>query len=886
MEHARRTSVLLVDADEGHASVLCSGLISDGFAAECASDLRGALARLDAGDVDAVVLDPELPDSSQLEALSAIRSRTPHTPVVLLTDLSDEAITTQAMRRGAEDVLGKQTTDHHAIARAVRYALERKYAGQALRESEERFRRVFEEGPIGMGLVGSDSRLVRVNAALCQMLGYLESELVGSPIMELASRVDTLECGRVEAVYRGEIPYYQLEAQFNRKNGSVVWGLLTASSVRREGDRPLYGVAIVEDFTERKRAEDAVRESHSLLHAVIGGTPDPIYVKDIKGRYLLLNAAASQLLGQPAADIVGKTDEEVLPSELASRIRESDREVIAAGEPRNFEESFESDSGVRTYLSTKGVYRDESGFAIGLFGIARDITERKRAEDELRRSEMKYRELIDNAVYGIYRSTLDGRFLSVNPALVRMLGYRSKEDLLAINMEKELYADSNERERLIDQYRRHDLIDGLEVDWMRHDRGRIRVRLSGRPVRDSDGRLDGFEMIVEDVTERRTLEAQLRQAQKMEAVGELTGGLAHDLNNVLTIISANLDLLSASIRPGDANVRADVRQIQEAARRGRSLIKKLLGFSRRSTLEIKPVEVGRLIADLLGMLRRVVPASIDVRLTVSDDVVIEADAGAIEQILINLVTNARDAMPDGGSIDITVGRHRVADGYRAARPWAKLSECARLTVWDTGTGMDRDTAERIFEPFFTTKPQGVGTGLGMAMVYGLVKQHGGFIDVESELGRGTKIDVCFPLSEAEAPVVASDHGTQEVRGGSETILLVEDEEPVRRVTHRVLEKHGYRVLTAVDGQDALAQYTKHGGAIDLVISDVVMPKMGGAKLYESLSAGGRPPKILFTSGYTAKDFRVSGVLDPNLPLLHKPWSVTEMLQKVREVLDS
>jgi signal transduction histidine kinase len=453
-------------------------------------------------------------------------------------------------------------------------------------------------------------------------------------------------------------------------------------------------------------------------------------------------------------------------------------------------------------------------------------------------------------------------------------------------MERDLYADSGERERLINEYRRRDRVEGLEVDWMRRDRKRIRVRLSGRPVHDDVGRLEGFEMIVEDVTERRTLETQLRQAQKMEAVGELTGGIAHDLNNVLTIISANLDMITASVQPEGVDLRADLLQVQEAARKGRALIRKLLGFSRRSTLEIRPVDVGHLVTELLDMLRRVVPASIDVHLTITDNLVIEADPGAIEQILVNLVTNARDAMPDGGSIDIAVGRAHLTDDYRASRPWATLGECVRLRVADSGMGMDGQTLERIFEPFFTTKPYGVGTGLGMAMVYGLVKQQGGFIDVASELGRGTKIDLCFPLSDKQAPVVVCDEVMHDVRGGSETILVVEDEEPIRRVTRRVLEKHGYTVLTAMDGQDALRQYSQYDNQIDLVISDVVMPKMGGTRLYEQLSAAGRPPKILFTSGYTAKDFRVSGALDPSLPFLHKPWSVTEMLQKVREVLDS
>jgi PAS domain S-box-containing protein len=888
MRNGGSISVLLVDADRDYAEQIREGLSGEryGYVVNHVEALGAALEHLGVEAVDAVVMDPELPDSDTSDAVSMVRTKVPDIPLVVITSLENEQVLTKAMHHGAQDCLSKDQADLHGVARAVRHALERKYAGQALRESEERFRRVFDEGPVGMALVGRGARLVRANAALCQMLGRTREELADLSVREITHGGDSADITQVERVIEGEIPYFQTECRFLRRNGSLVWGMLTASVVRDQNDRLLYGIVMVEDITERRRAEEAVRESHSLLHAVIGGTPDAIYVKDLTGRYLLLNSAAAELLGRSAADIVGKTDYELLPESVASSIRQSDIEVAESGRACTFEESFVVDGDARTYLSTKGVYRDEADNIVGLFGIARDITERTKAEAELRRSEAKYRALVDHAVYGIYSSSLAGRFLSVNRALVSMLGYESEEELLGIRMDSDLYADPSEREQLVAQYLHRDRIEGLEVEWKRRDQTRILVRLSGRLVHGDDGQPEGFEMIVEDVTERRNLETQLRQAQKMEAVGELTGGIAHDLNNVLTIISANLDLIGESLPKGNADLSDDLLQSKEAAQRGRALIRKLLGFSRRSKLEMKPVDVGQLVADLLGMLRRVVPANIEVSLSVVDCDPIDADSGAIEQMLINLVTNARDAMPEGGAIAITVGPWHMDKLFRAARPWAKLDHCLRLRVEDSGLGMDPQTVERVFEPFFTTKPHGTGTGLGMAMVYGLVKQHGGFVDVSSKAGSGSTIDLYFPFSKGSVAAPIKEQPARPVRGGSECILLVEDEAPIRRVARRVLEKHGYDVVVAVNGNDALARFEERSRKIDLVISDVVMPKLGGAGLYKKLSAGGDPPKILFTSGYTAKDFRTSGAIDPSLPFLHKPWSVNELLDKVREVLDS
>ncbi len=887
------TRILLVEADADDARELC-GLIESGggdrFAVEWVDNIEAGLERLRGNGIDLAILG--LADLSRdgLDALAAIRECAPQVPVVVMAEQVDEETAARAMREGAQDCLIKVHVDANGLVRALRYAQERKYSEQALRESEQRFRRVFEEGTLGMALVGTDFTLVGVNNAFCSTLGYTREELLGQSFSSVTHPDDLDADDQLSQSLKGDLPCHQVEKRYLTKDGSVMWGNQTASVVRGEDGAPLYGIVMVEDITERRRAEEAVRRSLNLLHAVVGGTTDAVFVKDREGRYLLLNSVAAQLVGKPAAEIVGKTDAELFPPDVAKQITESDHEIMAAGETKTFEEELSSQGITRTYLSTKGVYRDECSRVVGLFAVARDITDRTRAEQELRRSEAKYRELIERATYGIYRSTLDGRFVTVNPALTHMLGYETESELLVADRAGVQHWNPADRERLVDLARRGQRIEGMEVEWYKRDGDRILVRLSGHPVFDDSGDIDGLEIFAENITERRVLEAELRQAQKMQAVGELTGGIAHDLNNMLTVVTTNLELMSGSLAEHEAELRQDVEDTQAAVRRGTVLIKKLLGFSRRSHLEIQPVDVVRMVADLSVMLRRVVPESIEIHLiTDPKSGTVRADTGALEQILLNLVTNARDAMVDGGKLSISVHPRELDEEYCATHPWTTPGDYVCISVSDSGIGMDEETRERVFEPFFTTKPPDLGTGLGLSMVYGLVKQHGGVVDVYSEKGKGTVVNLYLPhlpLLEEGAVGVARPTPPGSMSGGSETILVVEDEEPIRRATMRILEKHGYKVLLAADGVEALKLYPDHRDDIDLVISDVVMPRLGGAKFYEALLQSGGQPKILFTSGYTDRDLRQTGAIDPALPFIHKPWTVAALLSKIREVLDS
>ncbi len=431
----------------------------------------------------------------------------------------------------------------------------------------------------------------------------------------------------------------------------------------------------------------------------------------------------------------------------------------------------------------------------------------------------------------------------------------------------------------------------IEIEALHRSGHEFPVELTVIPIRQD--RTWTFSAFVRDLTERRRaerehrqLEDQLRQAQKMEAIGQLTGGIAHDLNNILSVILANAGLLADRLPAGRQDLGADVAEIQAASARGAAMVKKLLAFSRRETLMLAPANLNDVAGGLADTLRRLLPSTIDVTVACAEDLPwTRADVGAIEQVLFNLATNARDARPEGGMLRIETGEGRMDDDACAARGWGRPGTYACIVVRDSGVGMDAATRSRIFEPFFTTKPPGLGTGLGLSMVYGLVKQHDGFVSVQSEPRGGTTVTLYFPAVEAPALAERAPASTRAAGAGAETLLVVEDEEALRRVTARALEQHGYRVLVAADGAEALEVFHANRGRIALVLSDVVMPKLGGKELLARLRHDGVTCPFVLTSGYPARDARESITRAPDVPFIPKPWTPAELVAKIREALD-
>ena len=407
------------------------------------------------------------------------------------------------------------------------------------------------------------------------------------------------------------------------------------------------------------------------------------------------------------------------------------------------------------------------------------------------------------------------------------------------------------------------------------------------PVRDGAGTVTHYVAVARDRTRERALEAQLRQAQKMEAVGQLTGGIAHDFNNLLSVILLNMQFVREALQDRHPDLLSEVADVEEAGRKASEMTRQLLGFSRHADLRLVPTDLREVVRGLSSLMRRLLPESIDILIVAEQPVrSVDADARSVEQMLLNLATNARDAMPEGGKMRVAVDEFEIDEDFRMRHPWAALGHYVRVSVQDTGVGMDAATLVRVFEPFFTTKPPGVGTGLGLAMVYGLTKQHGGFVLVESAVGEGTAVHLYFPVA-ASKPRAAPEPSTgTALPRGSETVLLVEDEETLRRTAQRVLERFGYRVLVAVDGRGGLELFRQHKAEIAVVVSDLVMPHMSGGQLYEALQREcPEGVRFLLVSGYTGRELAARRKVDQTIPFLQKPWTLDELLRQVRALLD-
>ncbi len=511
--------------------------------------------------------------------------------------------------------------------------------------------------------------------------------------------------------------------------------------------------------------------------------------------------------------------------------------------------------------------------------------ERRRVTDALKRSEAQYRELVENATYGIYRSTSEGRFLDVNPSLVKMLGYGSKEEVLALNIASDVWWNPLERSEVAAQYQYADRFEGVEVEWKRKDGKPIKIRLSGRTLRAADGGLPSFEVIAEDVTERRLLEKQVAGLQKFEAIGQLAGGIAHDFNNIIGAIMGWAEMGAKEVPP-DTRPHKRFEQISEHARGAADLTRQLLAFARRQVMEPRNINLNQVISEATILLQKLVGAQIEIKTALEAGLKVTcADPTQIGQVLMNLVVNARDAMPEGGWLMIETRNVEFDEEYCRRHTYARPGQYVLLSVSDAGLGMDAATMDHIFEPFFTTKEVGRGTGLGLATVYGIVKQHQGFINVYSEPGHGTTFSVYLPV--AAGVVAARENVTkkEEIQGGRETILVAEDHAGLREMAREMLGAFGYEVITAADGEEAVRLFRENRDRVALVLLDSVMPKLNGAQAYARISKLKAQVPVVFTTGYSSEALLLSGEAQQDTAILQKPYSSRTLAQKIRQLLD-
>jgi two-component system, cell cycle sensor histidine kinase and response regulator CckA len=639
--------------------------------------------------------------------------------------------------------------------------------------------------------------------------------------------------------------------------------------------------------TEQRRARRLADERNRLLAAIVESSADAIISTDLEGNVATWNRGAQRMYGYEAREMIGMHFSRLEPEGRQGEIAGFLSELDAGAALRRYETTRRRKDGTSIEVAvTLFPIRDATGLMVGAASVARDITDRKRSEAALRSSEARYRLLFENNPQPMW--VIDDEtqaFVAVNAAASAYYGY-SSEEFLAMTL-RDLIAEEAPLGSLVDDVyasspsfarssgppiRQHRKKDGSIVD----------SEIASHPFV-FDGRPAQL-MLAKDVTQHRMLELQLRQSQKMEAVGRLAGGIAHDFNNVLTAILGYADLLGGEVAGDDATSEY-VREIAAAGERAASLTRQLLAFSRQQMLEPRVLDLNALVENLQKMLRRLIGEDVELVTVLSERLPhVQADPGQLEQVIMNLAVNSRDAMPRGGTLTIETAEVELDPSYNKEHFAMPPGKYVMLAVTDSGIGMSAETRSHMFEPFFTTKELGKGTGLGLATVYGIVKQSGGFVWVYSELGIGTTFKIYLPP--VEAPVDRSVRPKNGVVGGHETILLVEDEPGVRQLARKILERLGYRVLSASGGIEAIQIFMTATDPIDLLLTDVVMPDMSGSDIVAQIQRLSPRTKTVYMSGYTDDAIVRHGLIDPAQHFLQKPFSPEALGVKIREVLDS
>jgi PAS domain S-box-containing protein len=638
--------------------------------------------------------------------------------------------------------------------------------------------------------------------------------------------------------------------------------------------------------TEQARAEEARRQGEERFRALIEHGADAVALVAPDGTLLFASHSIERLLGFAPVELVGHPGFEQVHPDDVPRVYSALRDIIASpGTPAGLELRWRHKDGSWRNIDAVAVDRLAEPAVGAIVVNFRDVTERHTAEAALRESEERYRTLVEGVRDIIFALSPEGTIASLNPAFETITGWR-REEWVGQPFERLVHPEDLPLAlELLGRVVRGELRPASQFR-VRTAKGDYRVGEFSATPQLREGRLVGILGIGRDVTERVQLEQQLRQAQKMEAVGRLAGGIAHDFNNILTAITGYADLLLEDLGATDPR-RQDADEIHKAADRAAGLTRQLLAFSRQQVLQPTVIEVNKLVGDLEKMLRRLLGEDVELTTRLAPTTGrVKADPGQLEQVIMNLAVNARDAMPTGGKLTLETGNMDLDESYATDHYPARAGPFVMLAVSDTGIGMSEETQAHMFEPFFTTKEKGKGTGLGLATVYGIIKQSGGFVWVYSELGHGTTFKLYLPRVQ-ELAERASEPAQAPARParGTETVLVVEDEAPVRSIARQVLERHGYTVLEAPSAEAALDLVTRYSGTIHLLLTDVVMPGLNGRELATKLASLRPDARVIFMSGYTDDAVTRHGVLEPGSAYVQKPFTPDAIARRVREVLD-
>lgn len=774
----------------------------------------------------------------------------------------------------------------------------RKPSEEALRQSEAFLNTILEKSPHSMWISDGKGTLLRTNQALRDLLQVTDEELVGKyclfkdeVVQEQRLMPKVQEVFEQGKTVRFQISYDSSKIQHLKlaRTKSAVLDV-TISPILDADQKVCCAIVQHLDVTELKRAETILRASEERYRRLFESVNDAVFLRPIAqegtgGNFIEVNQVACQRLGYTREELLMKSPADIDPCTNLEEIRKRVRQ-FRAGEGLVFETVHLTRDGRRIPVEISSHLLMWEGQEM-ILSVARDLTERKASEAALRESERRLCEMMENVRLASVMLNSDSRILFVNQFLLDLTGWAEEEVMgkswFEIFIPPELAAVVR---KAFDQGMAGMPLPHFENEIItRHGERRL-IRWNNTTLKEASGRITGIASIGEDITEHRRLEEQLRQAQKMEAIGVLAGGVAHDFNNILGAMMLHINLIQSD--PCLAHeAKASLDELSAGAQRAANLTRQLLLFSRKQILDAKPLDLLAVIHDLIKMLRRIIGEDIDLAFHREEEHYwIQADVSMMEQVLMNLCVNARDAMPNGGRLAILIRRLEWKMELLKDHPEGRPGRFVCLSVSDTGCGMSPATLKRVFEPFFTTKEVGKGTGLGLTTVYGIVKQHQGWVEAESALGQGSTFRVYLPELDGSAPITSTSSESTPMQGGTETILLVEDELPVRRVLALRLRKLGYTVFEAADGIEAFQIWTNQQPRIDLLFTDMVMPQgITGFDLAERLRKDKPALKVILSSGYSTETIKLTSLGDHGIRFLPKPYDGLKLARSVRDCLD-
>jgi PAS domain S-box-containing protein len=756
-------------------------------------------------------------------------------------------------------------------------------ANRAVRESEERYRMLLRTSPDAFILTDSKGKISMCNQRATELFGYEggERELIGRPARSLVAPAEQAEIGqRLRAALRGG-GARDFECRLLRRDGSEVPGEVSAIQVLDRNRQPAGWMALARDISARRKAEERIR----LLAHTLQSASDCILICDITDHILYANEAFLRTYEYQEWELVGRNIGFVRAPSNPEDVLDGLLPATLSGGWRGELWNRSKTGRVFPVSLTTSVVRDEQGNPLATVGVARDETEAKKAETALRESERRFRDLLENVQMMAVIMGRGGEIAFCNDYLLAATGW-TREEMIGQPAYRFIALDQRPEVKGIIEtaLAGGETIPVVEATLLTKDGGRRRVQWNNTVLRGSDEIPVGFASLGVDVTDHRELQERYLQAQKLESLGRLAGGVAHDFNNLLTVINGYSALLRSRIEESDPR-RRQVDEIGKAGERATGLVQQLLAFSRRQATQPQVLQLNAVVADAENMLRRLIGEDIELtgKLEARPDEV-TADPSQVHQVLMNLAVNARDAMPHGGKLTIETGNADVRARDVVQDADASRGAYVQLTVTDTGSGMDAETRQHIFEPFFTTKEPGKGTGLGLATVYGIVRQNGGFIRVESSPGEGSSFHVFLPQAAVAAVCNPPSSALPVEWSGSETVLIAEDERNVRELAAEILRGYGYKVLAAAGGREALEMVETSGETVDLLLTDVVMPGMNGKTLAERLTASRPGLKVILMSGYADEAIGHRGAHEAGWAYLPKPFPPQALVAKVREVL--